>query len=464
MMLDTRTQSGTLTLGTGAEDSWWSPALLIAGVMFLAIFEGAVRKWVFPSTPALRYATYVSKDLLLFYAAYLGLRRASLFDMSWVYLYVVLIVVPSAGPTLVSSNPVGVFLSMRAYVLIPVCAYLAAGLVRDFRDIERCALVVAVAAIGVAALGAWQYRLPATHVLNRYAWGDEDYVVAEAGHVRATGTFAFISGMGMLAGVSAWAGALLAFPLPGRSWWVRAIGVACVGAGFVCFATSMSRGGALLWATTLVGSFLLYFRPKHILGFLLMLLVAAPFVLSREPGSVGDAPPQSDTLTHGLAYRFEHADTFTERAGYVLMNLRLGLENHPLGEGLGVGQAGSRYISGDQSRPYESEWGRIAQEVGPIGLAAILLLRFGTCRRCWRQYVRSPDDRVRLVMATSLPYFAMMSLEWMAFNHTGNSFAWSVMALGLAAAAGYGRQGLFSADSSSENPTALGAPWDGQPT
>jgi hypothetical protein len=39
----------------------------------------------------------------------------------------------------------------------------------------------------------------------------------------------------------------------------------------------------------------------------------------------------------------------------------------------------------------------------------------------------------RLVLATCLPFFGIMSLGTMAFNHTGSSAAWAVMALTLSA-------------------------------
>ncbi|HEX9852253.1 MAG TPA: hypothetical protein VGA68_04530, partial [Woeseiaceae bacterium] len=395
----------------------------------------------------LRYATYFSKDLLFFYAGYLGLRRGSLIDVRWLYVCAALIIVPSMGATLMSSNPVGVFLSLRAYLLMPACAYLAASLIRDFRDVERCALLVAVSAMGVAVLSTYQYALPATHWLNRYDSGvEETHIVATAGHVRATGTFAYISGMAMLAGVSGWAGTFLALPLPGRSQWVRVVGLGALVAGFVCSATSMSRGALMFWSVSIIGGCLLYFRPKQILAFLFALLVISPFLTSSGEQVSGDAVSRPDSLTSGLTYRLSQEDVFQDRAAYVLMNLILGVSNHPLGEGMGVGQPGGKYAASDQSFSYESEWGRIAFEIGPIGLAAVLFMRFATCQRCWRQLSVATDDRLRLVLATSLPYFGIMSLGWMAFNHTGNSFAWSVIALSLGAAYGYGRdEGKVSA-------------------
>jgi hypothetical protein len=420
---------------------WWSPAMLIAGVILLTIFEGALRKWVFPSNLAARYAIYFSKDFLFFYAGYLGLRRALLFDMSWLIVCSALIIIPSAGATLMSSNPVGVFLSLRAYLLIPASAYLAASLITDIKDVERCAILVAISAIGVAALSAYQYYLPASHFLNRYdASTEESHIVATAGHVRATGTFAYISGMAMMAGLSGWAGTFLALPIPGRAFWVRLLGAGALVAAFVCSATAMSRSGLVLSIATCTGGCLLYLRPRQIVKFLFAALVISPFLAGGEE-QVGEAAvSQADSLTAGLAQRLENPDVFADRAEFVLENLYYGISRHPLGEGLGVGQAGSRFVASQQEKPYESEWGRIAYEIGPLGLAVVLYMRFATCRHCWQSLFQANDDHRRLILATASPFFGMMSLGWMAFNHSGNSFAWTVMAFGLAAAASFGKQ------------------------
>jgi hypothetical protein len=413
---------------------------LIGGVMLLTIFEGAFRKWAFASNPMLRYATYFSKDVLFVYAAYVGLRHRSFFDMSWLAACAALIVLPSVGSTLMSLNPVGVLLSLRAYLIIPACAYLAASLVKDFRDIERCALLVAGSAIFVAILSTYQYSLPPSHFLNRYDSSTEDsHIVAVIGHVRATGTFAFISGMSMLAGCAAWAGTFLALPLSGRPFWVRLVGLAAIVAGFGCCTTAMIRSGLLFWGVTLIGGCLLYFRPKQIAAVVIALLLVSPFLSGGEEDVNGDTPRRSDSLTSGLVHRIENGDSVVERGTYMFNNFYWGMTRHPLGEGLGSGQPGGAHAAGKETQGlgYESEWGRIAFEVGPIGLTAVLLIRFATFRRCWHQFTRAADEQTRLVLATGLPFFGIMSLGWMAFNHTGNSFAWTVIALSLGAA--YGR-------------------------
>jgi hypothetical protein len=418
------------------DDEWWNPAILLAGVFLLTIFEGALRKWVFNSNFTMRYATYFSKDILFAIAAYVGMRRGAAFDMSWFVVCAALIILPSLGSTLASFNPVAVLLALRAYLLVPACAYLAAPLIRDFRDIQRCALLVALSAMAVALLSIYQYHLPVSHILNRYDSGMEvTHITAEGGHVRATGTFAYISGMSMMAGVSGWAGTFLALPLAGRSLWLRLIGLGAILSGYVCSATSMSRGALAFWAVSFIGGCLLYLRPRQILVILLTICVIAPFLGGEADDGGEDSPISPNSITAGLAYRLEHGDSFTDRGGYMLNNLLLGMSRYPLGEGLGIGQPGGAYAAGlgRRSGVIESEWGRITFEIGILGLAATLFIRFSTFRLCLMELVRNPTDHTRLVLATVLPFFGIISLGWMVFNHTGNSFAWSVIGLGLGA-------------------------------
>ena len=132
---------------------WDLGIALLAGVLLLTIFEGAARKWLFAGNPYLRYAAYFSKDFIFLWAAYLGARRGKQFHLSWFVLCTGLILLPSIVSTMANSNAVGMALSFRAYVAVPLCAFLAAPLVRSFRDVERCAVLVALATVAVGALG-----------------------------------------------------------------------------------------------------------------------------------------------------------------------------------------------------------------------------------------------------------------------------------------------------------------------
>jgi hypothetical protein len=418
------------------ESFWRQRAWLLILVLLLTIFEGAARKWLFPEEPSLRYLAYFAKDIVFCLAAYVGMRKERRFDLSWLILCAILILAPSAISTVASSNVVGMGLSLRAYLIIPVCAFLAAPLVRDFRDVERFAIVVAISSIFIASLGAYQYTLPKSHFLNRYDFvGNEAEATGRLGYVRATGTFSYISGMAIMAGYSAWAGMMLVVPVPGRKRAVQVLGAAALVSGLVCAAAAMSRSGMLFWAITIAGTLMLYLRASTVLISGLVLAMFISTVLETDTVADLDELTQSQTLAKGIIHRTQEENFFVNRVTYVVNNLFYGLVNHPLGEGLGVGQAGGNYAAkGDKSGAgYESEWARIAFEVGPVGLLGVLGIRFTAALLCWRALLQSSNPHRRLVLAAALSFFGVLSLGWMAFNHVGNAAAWSVMALALAA-------------------------------
>jgi hypothetical protein len=121
----------------------------------------------------------------------------------------------------------------------------------------------------------------------------------------------------------------------------------------------------------------------------------------------------------------------------VISECWIGISEYPFGEGLGLGQPGGMYASYSvrASGGTEFEWGRIAFEVGVAGLLGALVIRAITALMCWRSLSASHEAPRRLVIAAALPFFAMMALGNMGFNHTGNSAAWAVMTTALGAVA-----------------------------
>jgi hypothetical protein len=197
----------------------------------------------------------------------------------------------------------------------------------------------------------------------------------------------------------------------------------------------MSRGGLMFWCITVAGSLLLYLRASQVLVAGLAVVAVVSALLTSRASEDLDVLNEQPSLASGLIHRIGSSDSFAERGHYVIENLIQGVVNHPFGEGLGVGQPGGMYASYGirSSLGYESEWGRIAYEIGPAGLLGVLLMRFVAGLICWRALLQTTDVHRRLVLATAIAFFGIMSLGWMAFNHVGNSAAWAVLALALAA-------------------------------
>jgi hypothetical protein len=415
----------------------WDPGIsLLVGVLVLTILEGAARKWLFAEKPGLRYAVYFSKDALFLCAAYLGARRQQRFALPWFGLCAGLVILPSLFGTLAHSNAVGIALSVRAYLIVPLCAFLCVPLVRSFADIERCAKIVALATLLMAPLGVIQYRLPPGHWLNRMdSGGEESLGVSNSGYVRASGTYAYLAGMTVMAGLGGWAGTLLALPLPGRRKTLRQFGFVVIGAALVCALVSMSRSALLVWGVCVVGAFALFWGMSRALIACIGVATVVVAVGLASPKEQLEATSGPDSITVGMMNRIRHSDTFSERLSMVLDELWLGVSQYTLGEGLGLGQPGGMYASygARVNGGTEFEWGRIAFEVGVAGLLGALLIRIVPGVICWRTLLVARDPVQRAIIATALPFFGIMALGNMAFNHTGNSAAWAVMTFALAA-------------------------------
>jgi hypothetical protein len=371
---------------------------------------------------------YFSKDLVFVLAACAGAAAISKTHEKYaIFVLVVsilLILLPSTI-NLANTPLVGAILSFRAYVILPICALYAAGTIRSIRDIDRIIIAVGCLTILVGSLGAVQFQLPQGHFLNRYDWGlRSNSAVFTFGHVRATGTFSYISGMGVMCAVGCWAGTYLF--LSGSAMWRRSFAVCVMVFGIVCGLVAMSRSGFLMGVLTILGG-VFFFRSAKEALYIAILASLSFWILSAESAEESDDPG----ITGAIMQRFERADTFQERLQYSLMNLRLGLAGHPFGEGLGTGQVGGTFASSGQERAgaYESELGRIAFEVGVIGLLGVLLIRLAAVHAIWRQLRTQSDRRLIALCAVSLPVVSLLCLNNVAFNHTASSFAWVILAI-----------------------------------
>ncbi|HEY3569717.1 MAG TPA: hypothetical protein VGP73_17420 [Thermoanaerobaculia bacterium] len=192
-----------IVLAGGAAAVWafrrWRTAVQYA--LFLMIFEGAIRKWVFPGAQDL---VYFAKDVLLL-GAYLGFfrdrPRLRLRLPALPALYGVLAASALIG-LLEVFNPalpnllVGIFGFKAYFFYVPLLFVVPAAFPTDaelYRFLRRYALV----AIPVGLLAVAQFFSPASSVLNTYARSGEDAYVATFGssaYVRVTSTFSFITG------------------------------------------------------------------------------------------------------------------------------------------------------------------------------------------------------------------------------------------------------------------------------
>jgi len=193
-----------LALAAAAAAAWafkrWRQAIPV--VMVLLVFEGAIRKWVFPGAQDI---VYFAKDLLLL-GAYVGYFTDSTegrlhapkvpmltLPLAMCALFGLLQIFNPRSPALL----VGVFGWKAYFFYVPLIFVVPAALSSDLQ-ISRFLRRYVLLAIPVCLLGTAQFFAPASSVLNSYARQQVDETqIATFGsseHIRITGTFAYITG------------------------------------------------------------------------------------------------------------------------------------------------------------------------------------------------------------------------------------------------------------------------------
>jgi hypothetical protein len=180
------------------------PALWLSLAFVANVMEGALRKWVpgFESGVG-RNIAYFSKDLLMAGSVFLMMGRAwrpspGLEELRrWGLPAMGLIGCGCIISLLSGFNAVGAVLTLRAMLVLPLLAYFYAGWSGKRFPLLGLAFVGVILGVGNGVLGLMQNSLPSSHILNKYATGGM-HIVELAYGVRATGTFAYITGLGVV--------------------------------------------------------------------------------------------------------------------------------------------------------------------------------------------------------------------------------------------------------------------------
>jgi hypothetical protein len=177
---------------------------MIWAVLFLVVFEGALRKWVLPGFQA---QIYLLKDLILL-CAYIGFlasraRGSQLKEINGLRTLAIL----TAGYCLVQLlNPYSPSLLLsivgsKNYLLYMPLAFIVPYLFSTEADFERKLRTYAILMIPFAALGIVQSFFPPDHWINGYLSYDDENLRAASlfgseglEKARASGTFSFIGG------------------------------------------------------------------------------------------------------------------------------------------------------------------------------------------------------------------------------------------------------------------------------
>jgi hypothetical protein len=345
--------------------------------LILLIFEGSLRKWVFPGA---QEALLIIRDplLLLSYALAVGcgivprnkfmIALVGLIGASLVFSFL-------AGQTNLLVTAYGL---RTNYLHIPLIWVMAEALDRD--DVEKLGSFTLLMALPMTLLMIVQFRSPMDAYINRGVGGDEvGQIYGAAGRIRPPGFFSFITGP------------MVFFPLAAAFFLHQAtvgrrllwpIVVACGLAIFIALPVSISRGTMITTGIVGVTYVVCMMRLGLINGSIVRfaftgvaLLVALSFLpVFREAQTVfmsrwDTAAAESDGNAWGTLIS-RVTSGFTEPFDYAA-------QAPFFGHGIGVGSnVGSRLLSGRVGFLLaENEWGKTFLELGPILGGAFIAFR-----------------------------------------------------------------------------------------
>ena len=360
-------------------------------VYWLLIFEGALRKWVFPE---FQEAIFFARDpivLLIYFIAWRNhlVRRDGLLAAGAIisFIFIPLILVQLF---VINVNPLTLIYGWRMYFLyLPLIFVIKDSF--NHEDIYRLIRQTLYVSIPLSVLVYIQYISPPSSLINQAYNSGRVFIVAN-NIVRTTGTFTFTAGQTMFA-ASLIAMLIIAWLYRRR---VRLLSlpwlVVATGAGIITLWLSGSRTAFFMVGLIVLATFfgLLFTRgmQRKFTGIvlLLFLLCVGAFLF------LGPFKEAYNALDTRFAQAEHQEGSPIERAYSPLVRFAGHILTAPVvGYGLGYGTSGGTLLATGKIGIVlpEDEWSRVIMEVGPafgflyIGYRIFFtLIIFGRCIRC----------------------------------------------------------------------------------
>ena len=402
-------------------------AVLVALGFLACVLEGAGRKWLVQNPSfVVQGIFYFGKDIFFILAALLAIqtpaRSAAVVGLKSTLAMSAGLIFLATLVNLDNFYPIGALVSVRNALYLPWLALLIAPALRSQRDIDFLLKLIGFTVVGVAVLGGLQFYLPRGHILNQQVNTAQE-ALAEGARVRASGTFAFISGMADLAILAAWAGVCL---LLRRQ---RTLGSLFVAAALACASAAVSRTGILGALAVVIFSYLLLPSGRRDMVIVILVLGLGFYYVARDQQTTDEFSLASSTV-----FRFRTAgDTFGERIFGMIEQPWLAVQEVPAGVGLGLGQSVGAMMKAQLPTKvaFESELARIVLEIGVFGLIAVVIMRVSVIATLWTTCRSARPEflpiRLASLVAVGL-YFASVTY----FGHVASTFAWLVVLVALA--------------------------------
>jgi hypothetical protein len=383
---------------------------------WLIIFEGSLRKWVFPSlsTPLLLVRDPIVL-IIYFQAARCGkFTQKNMWPFAMLSLGLILLgvaqIVTGANTVLIA------IYGLRSYALhLPLVIVMAETLTAE--DLRKFGTWILILSVPLTALMAAQFYAPPNSWLNAGAGEGSGQIASAGGHIRPAGTFSY--GNGVVAFIPLVAGfAFFALFRPG--WLPRWLAWAAIMSVIVALPFSGSRTLLFLMLGFLALTLLTGMaRGSHLAGIAkLVVVMLLGVVVALQLPFVQEA--MGTFTTRWQQASKSEGDTQSVLDKRVLGVFEGGLEASGqtawLGNGIGMGSNAAAVLqTGSQSFLLaEMEWERTVLEFGPIfGFVYLGLRVFFGIYLVWRsfQILGKGNALPWLLLAAALPGVVIGGME-----------------------------------------------------
>lgn len=347
---------------------------ILDAFFLIMIFEGAIRKWV---APGIGVPLQVFRDILPLTALiFVVMERVPLPKLPlpinfFLACYIIVGLLQCFNPS--SASWLVALLGVRTHFSYICLALLFPLYLNSEISAHRRALIWALLSIPVMTLAAFQTLLPPDHWLNVYASGEGSGAsFGSENLVRATGTFAYITGMQVYSQFTVglcWAILLnRKVRQPRVAFWLYSVAFAAAIIG--CLATG-SRGAVFgaVFVIVLVTAVMVYRQG----------LSSKPLWLVTI-GTLGLIYVGSTQLEAFVERTQSVSDDAGERIVSQYLEGLIVAYEEPFGFGIGMAHQQAGAISGKElgfGLGYENELTRAGQELGLPGLLSLLFLKVG---------------------------------------------------------------------------------------
>ncbi|WP_037328843.1 membrane protein [Runella zeae] len=401
----------------------------------LLIFEGALRKWVFPSlaTPLLIVRDPVALFILVVAIKHKYFVFNSYLIIAWVTTFLSFCFALWVGH---GNITVGLFGARIMFLHFPLIFLI--GKVFTWNDVHKIGKTILWITLPMTILIAFQFYSPQSAWVNRGIGGDitGGGFSGALGYFRPPGTFSFISGVVSFYGLLT--SYIYYYWLSSSQKVNKVLLMVCTGCLLATIPLSISRsllGGVIV--STIFALMMLMKRPKTIFRLVAsgVVIIILLFVLTYIP--------IFQTGIDAFTARFESANEAEGGAKGVLIDRFLGgmynaiiySDDLPLlGYGIGMGtNVGAKLITGKTTFLIaEGEWGRLIGEMGIVFGVIIILLRVTLAKNiALRAFRVIKSNNFLPWMLLSCSFLNLIQGQWAQ----PNSLGFTIMSVGLTMAA-----------------------------